>query len=257
MGARVYYGLDVRRPEDLKDLVEFATEITKEWSLNNWGYDVTIHDEERDEHTGFLANDEGVAWYLYDGPLSRNGNMPVETFLNRVADRFPQMELLKWITQEGALVYEGIRENGEWGEVYQYKMYVYAETESDFWILADKLANKDCVRCHLVNEVRLIVKEHIVMLVFNQISGVEKDRVFASLTEEIGQLLPQIKPYSFIVQEEEGNYIIKKRTVIKNGAITWQDVTKEEEQNLYDNDLMWGDDLERPKAKYFKLLWRI
>ena len=94
------------------------------------------------------------------------------------------------------------------------------------------------------------------MLVFNQISGVEKDRVFASLTEEIGQLLPQIKPYSFIVQEEEGNYMIRKRTVIKNGAITWQDVTKEEEQNLYDNDLMWGDDLERPKAKYFKLLWR-
>lgn len=34
MGASVYYGLDVRRPEDLKELVEFATEITKEWCDN-------------------------------------------------------------------------------------------------------------------------------------------------------------------------------------------------------------------------------
>ncbi|MBO6026870.1 MAG: hypothetical protein J6P73_06445 [Bacteroidales bacterium] len=40
--------LTARKPEDAKQLIDYAIELTRVWSLKKLGYDITICDEKRD-----------------------------------------------------------------------------------------------------------------------------------------------------------------------------------------------------------------
>ena len=53
MSASTSTSLTVRKPEDAKQLIDYAIELTKAWSLKKLGYDITIRDEERDMFKGF------------------------------------------------------------------------------------------------------------------------------------------------------------------------------------------------------------
>lgn len=67
MSATTSTDLLARKPEDAKQLIDYAIELTKAWSLKKLGYDITVRDEERDLYSGFGMNDggDGVYWHDY------------------------------------------------------------------------------------------------------------------------------------------------------------------------------------------------
>ena len=96
-------------------MAAYVTELTREWSLKELGYDLTVHDEEREKKQGFYfqgfcMEENQVTWNDFSGS---DKNIPIEDILEEVTTHFPEMEFLFWRSWEGPVDYECIIKNGE------------------------------------------------------------------------------------------------------------------------------------------------
>ena len=119
MSATIGYGLRTRKAEDFEQMAAYATELTREWSLKELGYDMTIRDEEREKKQGFYfqgyyVEENEVMWHDFSGS---DKNIPIEVMIEQVSTHFPEMELLFWRSWEGPVDYECSIKNGEVTEI--------------------------------------------------------------------------------------------------------------------------------------------
>ena len=119
MSATIGYGLRTRKAEDFKQMAAYATKLTREWSLKELGYDLTIRDEEREKMQGFYfqgyyVEEDQVRWNDFSGS---DKNLPIDDILAQIATHFPEMELLFWRSWEGPITYECSIKNGEVTEI--------------------------------------------------------------------------------------------------------------------------------------------
>ena len=96
-------------------MAAYVTELTREWSLKELGYDMTFQDEEREKKQGFYfqgyyVEENQVTWNDFSGS---DKNIPIEDILEKVTTHFPEMEFLFWRSWEGPVDYECIIKNGE------------------------------------------------------------------------------------------------------------------------------------------------
>lgn len=71
MSASTSTSLTARKPEDAKQLMDYAIELTKAWSLKKLGYDITIRD-------GWsVENNRGFAFLNYFDP---NFEFPAKSY---------------------------------------------------------------------------------------------------------------------------------------------------------------------------------
>ena len=73
-------------------MAAYATELTREWSLKELGYDMTIRDEESDKKMGFYVKDHQVMWNDFSGSSK---NIPVGHIIEKVSMHFPERELFQ------------------------------------------------------------------------------------------------------------------------------------------------------------------
>ena len=121
MSTTIGYGLRTRKAEDFEQMAAYATELTREWSLKELGYDMTIRDEEREKKQGFYyqgyrVEENEVMWHDFSGS---DNNIPIEDIIEQVSTHFPETELLFWRSWEGPVDYECIIKNGEVTEIEQ------------------------------------------------------------------------------------------------------------------------------------------
>ena len=115
MSTTIGYGLRTRKAEDFEQMAAYATKLTREWSLKELSYDMTIRDEEREKKLGFYfqgyrVGDNEVMWNDFSGS---DKNIPIEDIIEQVSTHFPETELLFWRSWEGPVDYECIIKNGE------------------------------------------------------------------------------------------------------------------------------------------------
>ena len=140
--------LTARKPEEAKQLIDYAIELTKAWSLKKLGYDITIRDEERDMFKGFgiCDKEDGVFWHDFiGGGTKREDMIPVDTFIEQITKKFPQMEMSRGDALEGGGcgMFEAVFRNGKWSEVNDYTLDVYVENDAEFRLLVEKMNDKD------------------------------------------------------------------------------------------------------------------
>ena len=119
MSTTIGYGLRTRKAEDFEQMAAYATKLTREWSLKELGYDMTIRDEEREKKQGFYfqgyyVEEDQVTWHDFSGSSKY---IPIDHILEQVTTHFPEMELLFWRSWEGPVTYECSIKNGEVTEI--------------------------------------------------------------------------------------------------------------------------------------------
>jgi len=254
MSATVSTMLKTRKPEDLKQLSDFAIELTREWSLKTLGYDIADRDEDRDQFNGFIADEEGICWYDFYGSGMADTNMPIATFIKQIVERFPQMELVQYGTSNGPCVYRSLYRNGEWKELKQYTMDVYVEKDADFSALAHMINDKMLLSRYNIKDFNVVEEEHFLMLTFDDLTEEEQDVAFNGIVDEMSQMLPQVRLFCVLVLDEAEGNGIEQKAIVKDGALSWKTITLEEIDHLKANsDFVYGDN--EPKAEYVKLLF--
>lgn len=139
MSASTSTSLTARKPEDAKQLIDYAIELTKAWSLKKLGYDITIRDEERDMFKGFgiCDKEDGVFWHDFiGGGTKREDMIPVDTFIEQITKKFPQMEMSRGDSLEGGGcgMFEAVFRNGKL-ELYATVIDFFAKS---FYIFRDR-----------------------------------------------------------------------------------------------------------------------
>ena len=116
MSAIVSCQLSVFWPEEKDEMADFAAKLTREWSLEKLGYDLTVRDDDRDRYSGFYTHDLGVGWYDFYGS-GVTDHIPCGDFVKRITDRFPSMALIESRTAEGQTDAVSVYLDGKWSEV--------------------------------------------------------------------------------------------------------------------------------------------
>ena len=133
MSTEISVGLTTKKRESEKQLRDYAIELTREWSLKALGYDLTIDNKEGD--IGFGTEPGEVFWsQLICFSMPDEKIIPFDTFTDKIAKRFPQMDLRKWETHDGPVCYKAVNIDGNWQEVKNciIEIYGYLLINSDY-----------------------------------------------------------------------------------------------------------------------------
>lgn len=259
MSASTSTSLTVRKPEDAKQLIDYAIELTKAWSLKKLGYDITIHDEERDRYSGFgmCCGGDGVYWREYIGGGTKEEDMiPVDTFIEQITEKFPQMEMKRMDSYEGGGcgLYEAVFKNGKWSEVDSYTLDVYVENDAEFRLLAEKMNDKEWLSSCRIYKYEVVTEEHFVMLFFGEVTEEETNQILDGIIGKMATVLPQTELLCILVHDTSESFF-QKKAIAKNGVATFQKITDDEIEFLETSSDFWCGENE-PKAEYIKLLFK-
>lgn len=251
MSASSCCGLEPIRREDFKKIAEYATELTREWSLKTVGYDLTIKKEEFQYQT-FKVNEEEnlISWHDFSGYYP--DNIPTDTFIEQITEKFPDTELKQWVTCEGPRVYEAKFKNGKWTDVFHFTMYVYVENDAEFSILAEKLSDKELLSRNHIWRNNISETEHFVELNFEDLTEDEQKPTFDGIISEISKSTPEL--FCIIESNYDQGNLFEKKVAVKNGNAIWQEITEEERHNLYKKYDFFSSDSDPLKAEHFKCL---
>lgn len=246
MSNHVSVGIKPERKQNVKQLTDYANELTKEWGLKKFGYDITIPTK---DWSYFETNKRGFSWNF----MSR-WNFPVETFIKKITEKFPQTPMRMWETWEGPIVYEAIYRNGEWQEVEKYAMGVCVENCTDFNVLVNMINDKELLSNYHVKKAKFIKKEHFVVLNFEELTKSEQKQAFNSILEKITKLIPQSHLFCILIREWEHESVFVKTCQVENGEFMWRDITNDDLNILrYYSD--YGENNKpNPEIGYVKLL---
>ena len=109
--------LEMRQQTDFERVVRLATELTREWSLSQYGYDLTVKSPDRDDrYQGFdiYEEDRCVCWHDFSGIATQ---IPVNRFVRHITATLPDVPLRRTDAEEGQLCYKAVFQNGEWTEL--------------------------------------------------------------------------------------------------------------------------------------------
>ena len=258
MSASTSTSLTVRKPEDAKQLIDYAIELTKAWSLKKLGYDITIRDEERDMFKGFGIDEDGVYWHDFiGGGTKREDMIPVDTFIEQITKKFPQMEMSRGDSLEGGGcgMFEAVFRNGKWSEVNDYTLDVYVENDAEFRLLAEKMNDKDFHSSYRIYDYKTVTNEHFVTLSFREVTEEETNQILDGIIGKMTTVLPQTELFCILVHDEPAGSGIEKKAIAKDGAAAFQEITHDEIEFLETSSDFWYGENE-PKAEYIKLLFK-
>ena len=222
--------LTARKPEEAKQLIDYAIELTKAWSLKKLGYDITIRDEERDMFKGFgiCDKEDGVFWHDFIGGGLEGG---------------------------GCGMFEAVFRNGKWSEVNDYTLDVYVENDTEFRLLAEKMNDKVFHSSYRIYDYKTVTNEHFVTLSFREVTEEETNQILDGIIGKMTTVLPQTELFCILVHDEPAGSGIEKKTIAKNGVAAFQEITHDEIEFLETSSDFWYGDNE-PKAEYIKLLFK-
>ena len=260
MSASTSTSLTARKPEEAKQLIDYAIELTKAWSLKKLGYDITIRDEERDMFKGFgiCDKEDGVFWHDFiGGGTKREDMIPVDTFIEQITKKFPQMEMSRGDSLEGGGcgMFEAVFRNGKWSEVNDYTLDVYVENDTEFRLLAEKMNDKAFHSSYRIYDYKTVTNEHFVTLSFREVTEEETNQILDGIIGKMTTVLPQTELFCILVHDEPAGSGIEKKTIAKNGVAAFQEITHDEIEFLETSSDFWYGDNE-PKAEYIKLLFK-
>ena len=255
----MYYsvGLTTKNRESVKQIADYAIELTKEWSLKELGYDLT---EMSDDYIGFEAKSCSLYWHQLIGAWSSfKETIPVDIFTDKIAKRFPQMYLRKWETWEGPVCYEAVNINGEWEEVKNYSIGVYVEKSDDFNILKNMMKDKELLSKYHIKKIDFVNKENFVILTFDELFEKEKDMVFNGIIGSMNKLIPQSDIFCILIDDLDECHFYIKKCKVRNGVLSWNEINSDDfdilehysdfESNHYYESM-------KPKKEYVKLLFK-
>lgn len=223
MSASTSTSLWARKPEDAKQLIDYAIELTKAWSLKKLGYDITIRDEERDQYSGFgiCDKEDGVYWHDFiGGGTKREDMIPVDTFIKQITERFPHLEMKRMDLYEGGGCgeFEAVFRNGKWSEVNDYTLDVYVENDAEFCLLAEKMNDKDFHSSYRIYDYKTVTNEHFVTLSFREVTEEETNQILDGIIGKMTTVLPQTELFCILVHDEPAGSGIEKKAIAKDGA---------------------------------------
>lgn len=260
MSTSTSTSLTVRKPEDAKQLIDYAIELTKAWSLKKLGYDITIRDDERDMFKGFgiCDKEDGVIWHDFIGGGTKWEDMiPVDTFIKQITERFPHLEMKRMDLYEGGGcgIFEAVFRNGKWSEVNDYTLDVYVENDTEFRLLAEKMNDKDFHSSYRIYDYKTVTNEHFVTLSFREATEEETNQILDGIIRKMTTVLPQTELFCILVHDEPAGSGIEKKAIAKNGVAAFQEITRDEIKFLETSSDFWCGENE-PKAEYIKLLFK-
>ena len=228
MSATIGYELHVRDPKDFKEMAAYATELTREWSLKELGYDLTIHDEEGEENDdfyfqGFSVTDKAVTWDDFTGCPK---GIPVKEIVERISKHFPKTEFIYRAFWEGPVAYECTIKNGVETKIKPYGLCMYIDNEEDFRRLAGMVQKEELKAPYFIEEVFVIEDQCIAILHFESLSQEDSELALKGIMDDITKSLSQTDFYAiFFINGEESQEILRKAHVTK-GKAEWQDAPK-------------------------------
>jgi len=260
MSTSTSTSLTVRKPEDAKQLIDYAIELTKAWSLKKLGYDITISDEERDMFKGFgiCDKEDGVIWHDFiGGGTKREDMIPVDTFIEQITERFPHLEMKRRDSYEGGGcgTFEAVFRNGKWSKVNDYTLDVYVENDTEFRLLAEKMNDKVFHSSYRIYDYKTVTNEHFVTLSFREATEEETNQILDGIIGKMTTVLPQTELFCILVHDEPAGSGIEKKAIAKNGVAAFQEITRDEIKFLETSSDFWCGENE-PKAEYIKLLFK-
>lgn len=228
MSATIGYELHVRDPKDFKEMAAYATDLTREWSLKELGYDLTIRDEEDEENDdfyfqGFSVTDKTVMWDDFTGCTK---GIPVKEIVGRISKHFPKMEFIYRVSWEGPTAYECIMKNGEEIKIEPYGLCLYIENEDDFRRLAGMVQKEELKATYFIEEVLVKEDQGIAILYFESLSQEESEWALNGIMDEITKLLPQSDFYAIFFDNKETYHPILQKAHVIRGKAEWQDAPK-------------------------------
>ena len=252
MSASTSISLTARKPEDAKKIIDYAIELTRAWSLKKLGYDITIRDEERDQYRGFGICDEedGVYWHDFiGGGIKVEDMIPVDTFIEQITERFPQMEMSRMDSYEGGGCgsFEAVFRNGKWSDVNDYTLDVYVENDAEFRLLAEKMNDKEWLSSCRIYKYEAVTEEHFVMLFFREVTEEETNQILDGIIGKMTTVLPQTELFCILVHDVNAGSGIEKKAIAKDGAAAFHEITHDEIEFLEKSSDFWYGENE-PKA---------
>ena len=233
--------LRTRREEDFDKMAAYAIELTKDWSLKELGYDITLPDEEKKEHRGFFVKDNGVYWCDHSACYPKN--IPVDVIIERISKHFPDMELLYTGYYEGLRDHECRIKNGVETETKRYCLGVYEEKEDDFRLLADMVQKKELQAQYFIEKVVIKEDQHFLLLYFESLAKEEVDSVLTNIVK----LFRVSDCDCFLFENDDMGDRVERKAHVRNGQAEWQDVPKVNDRPVfyqdYDEDNPFVEDI--------------
>lgn len=223
-------------------MAAYATELTREWSLNELGCDLTSEAAKTlNLPETFTVTADKVSWSdnpTSDSPITKR--IPTGDIIERISKHFPEMELLLSGYSEGQTVYECRIKNGERIEIESYSLGVYLENNEDFSRLVEMLQKKELQSRHLIKTVN-VEGQCSAILYFEGLSKDEQESVPNGVIDEITELLPQADFYCFLIREYDQGSWFKRKAHVRNGQAEWQDISDKVHEAVYNK--YYADDV--------------
>jgi hypothetical protein len=233
--------LSTRRKEDFEKMAAYAIELTRDWSLKELGYDITLPDEERKEHRGFFVKDNVVHWYDHSAFYPKN--IPVDVIIEQISKHFPDMELLYTGLYEGLREQECRIKNGVETETKRYCLGIYEEKEEDFRLLADIVQKKELQAQFFIERVIIKEDQQFLLLYFESLAKEEVDSVLTNIVK----LFRVSACDCFLFENNDMGDSVKRKAHVKNGQVEWQDVPTVNDRPVfyqdYDSDNPFVEDI--------------
>ena len=235
MSATIGYGLRTRKAADFEEMAAYATELTREWSLKELGYDLTVHDEEREKKQGFYfqgyhVEENQVTWHDFSGS---DKNVPIDDIIEQVSTHFPEMELLFWRSWEGPVDYECSIKYGEVTEIKPHGLCLYIENEDDFRCLSGMVQKEELKTPYCIEKVMVKEDQRIVILYFESLSQEDSECALNGIMDEITKLLPQSDFYCFFFENDGMGDRLERKAHVENGHVEWQDFIKQGDRPVF------------------------
>ena len=236
--------LRTRKAEDFEKMATYATELTREWSLKELGYDLTSEAAKSlNLLEEYMVMADRVSWSdnpMSDYPLAQWKPIPTGDIIEQISKHFPEMELLFSGYSEGQTVNECRIKNGERTEIESYSLGVYIENHEDFSRLVEMLQKKELQSRHLIKIVN-VEGQCSAILYFEGLSKEEQESVPNGVIDEITELLPQADFYCFLIREYDQGSWFKRKAHVRNGQAEWQDISAKEHEAVYNK--YYADDV--------------
>ena len=223
--------LRTRKEEDFEKMATYAAKITREWSLKELGYDITVNND--DEERGFFTKNHQVKWS--DKSCYYPKNIPVGDIILQISHHFPDMELWYIGLYESMINYSCIIKNGVETEVKWHCLGFCFEKVDDLRRIAD-MAHKNEALYHIE---KVIVKEDqgIVLMYFKPLTKDELEANLSTVIDSSTKLLPQSDFYCFLVENNDMGDRMKRKAHVKNGQAKWHDfISKQEDRPVFYED---------------------
>lgn len=213
MSAHIGYELHARKPADFKELVVYATKLTRKASLEQLGYDITPPDKNPErEFQSFCIHDDTICWDDFTGCIK---HLDIKAIIDQIVHRFPETVFIYRVYGEGPLAYEA---------------YIKGDIQEE---LLNKALNVGIENPEVLHQVLDEMPEArqsgpFLIFPFMQYPVSKFKEAVSDILQKAESVIPDTELYCVIWDDDVDGGVYDKKGIYSQGRIIWEDISTDE-----------------------------